>query len=41
MLTTRVQLLNTRDQRLQQRVDLHLAVGGSFDAPDAEEEERR
>ena len=29
----RVQLLNIRDQRLQQRVDLHLAVGGSFDAP--------
>jgi len=29
----RVQLLNIRDQRLQQRVDLHLAVGGFFDAP--------
>jgi hypothetical protein len=26
-----VNLLKLRDQRLQQRVDLHLALGGSFD----------
>ncbi len=41
VLAARVQLLNIRDQRLQQRVDLHLAVGGSFDAPESEEGERR
>jgi len=26
----RVRLLNVRDQRLQQRIDLHLAIGGGF-----------
>ena len=41
VIAARVQLLNIRDQRLQQRVDLHLAVGGGFDAPDSEERERR
>ena len=35
VLAARVNLLNLRDQRLQQRVDLHLAVGGDFDAPEA------
>jgi outer membrane protein TolC len=36
-----VQLLNIRDQRLQQRVDLHLAVGGTFDAPKTEDGSER
>jgi outer membrane protein TolC len=40
VLAARVQLLNIRDQRLQQRVDLHLAVGGGFEAPKPEEGEK-
>ena len=40
VVAARVQLLNVRDQRLQQRVDLHLALGGSFEASGAEEDER-
>lgn len=31
VVAARSSLLNLRDQRLQQRVDLHLAIGGSFD----------
>lgn len=30
VISTRVSLLNVRDQRLQKRVDLHLALGGTF-----------
>ena len=41
VVAARVQLLNVRDQRLQQRVDLHLALGGSFDAPQPEEGDQR
>ena len=33
LVAAKVNLLSVRDQRLQQRVDLHLALGGSFDAP--------
>jgi multidrug efflux system outer membrane protein len=32
VIAARVNLINMRDQRLQQRVDLHLALGGSFSA---------
>lgn len=32
VVSAQVDLLNMRDQRLQQRIDLHLALGGSFDA---------
>ena len=39
VIAARVDLLNIRDQRLQQRVDLHLAVGGSFDEPVTEDEQ--
>ena len=39
VISARVGLLNLRDQRLQQRVDLHLAIGGGFDAPPAPEDE--
>jgi NodT family efflux transporter outer membrane factor (OMF) lipoprotein len=31
VVSAKVNLINIRDQRLQQRVDLHLAIGGSFD----------
>ncbi len=31
VISAKVDLLSLRDQRLQQRVDLHLALGGSFD----------
>lgn len=31
VIAARVNLLNIQDQRLQQRIDLHLALGGSFD----------
>lgn len=31
VISARSSLLNIRDQRLQQRVDLHLALGGDFD----------
>jgi len=31
VVSANVNLMNIRDQRLQQRVDLHLALGGSFD----------
>jgi len=31
VISAKVGLLNIRDQRLQQRVDLHLALGGSFE----------
>ena len=31
VVAAKVNLINIRDQRLQQRVDLHLAIGGSFD----------
>jgi NodT family efflux transporter outer membrane factor (OMF) lipoprotein len=31
VVSANVNLINIRDQRLQQRVDLHLALGGSFD----------
>ncbi|MFW2373835.1 MAG: efflux transporter outer membrane subunit [Gammaproteobacteria bacterium] len=31
VIAARVNLLNMQDQRLQQRIDLHLALGGSFD----------
>jgi len=31
VISAKVSLINMRDQRLQQRVDLHLALGGSFD----------
>jgi NodT family efflux transporter outer membrane factor (OMF) lipoprotein len=31
VISARVDLLNLRDQRLQQRVDLHLAIGGGFE----------
>jgi NodT family efflux transporter outer membrane factor (OMF) lipoprotein len=37
VIASRVDLLNIRDQRLQSRIDLHLAVGGSFDEPVEEE----
>jgi hypothetical protein len=36
VISAKVNLLNLRDQRLQQRVDLHLALGGSFDKKPAE-----
>jgi outer membrane protein TolC len=39
VISARVGVLNLRDQRLQQRVDLHLAIGGGFDAPAAVEPE--
>ncbi len=41
VIAAQVQLFNVRDQRLQQRVDLHLAVGGTFDEPVAGEDEIR
>ena len=31
VIAARVDLLSLRDQRLQQRVELHLAIGGRFD----------
>ena len=31
VVSARSNLLNIRDLRLQQRIDLHLAVGGSFE----------
>jgi len=34
VIAANVALLNIRDQRLQQRVDLHLALGGGFQAPE-------
>ncbi len=36
VISAKENLLNLRDQRLQQRVDLHLALGGSFDKKPAE-----
>ncbi len=39
VVAARVNLINMRDQRLQQRVDLHLALGGSFDAAASEQPE--
>lgn len=33
LVSARGNLLNIRDSRLQQRIDLHLAVGGSFELP--------
>lgn len=35
-IAARINLLNTQDQRLQQRIDLHLAPGGSLDEKPAE-----
>ncbi len=38
VVATRVDLMNIRDLRLQQRVDLHLALGGSFRERDQDDE---
>ena len=38
LVSARGNLLNIRDSRLQQRIDLHLAVGGSFELTPAEPE---
>jgi len=37
VIAARASLLNIRDQRLQQRVDLHLALGGGFQAERGDE----
>ena len=39
VIAARVNLLSTQDQRLQQRIDLHLALGGSFDEKPQEQED--
>ena len=36
LISAKVALTNIQDQRLQQRVDLYLALGGGFDAPAGE-----
>lgn len=38
VIAAKVNLLNIQDQRLQQRIDLHLALGGSFDEKPATQE---